>query len=181
MTPALKELNAQDLASAGVSLHRLDLAVDDLAEVVTDTEIIYHLAAQPGLSATTAFPTYARNNITATHRLLEAARSSQSLKCLINASTSSVYGDHATESEDAPPKPTSYYGVTKLAAEQLVLAYSRLLSSRVVPFDCSPCTARGNAPKSSIPCSSAASSRTGSSPCSRVARSIRDPSPSWGT
>jgi nucleoside-diphosphate-sugar epimerase len=96
-----------------------------LAEVVDRIEIIYHLAAQPGISEATTFPTYVRNNITATHRLLEAACSSPSLKCLVNGSTSSIYGDHATESEDAPPKPTSYYGVTKLAAEQLVMAYHR--------------------------------------------------------
>lgn len=69
--------------------------------------------------------TYVRNNIIATHRLLEATKNVSSLKCFVNVSTSSVYGAHATDSEEAPPKPTSYYGVTKLAAEQLALAYHR--------------------------------------------------------
>jgi nucleoside-diphosphate-sugar epimerase len=43
----------------------------------------------------------------------------------INISTSSVYGFDATGDESTVPRPTSYYGVTKLAAEQLVLAYQR--------------------------------------------------------
>lgn len=47
------------------------------------------------------------------------------LRCFVNISTSSVYGKHATDSEEMPPQPTSYYGVTKLAAEQLALAYHR--------------------------------------------------------
>lgn len=122
---ALKELNARDVRERGVDVLELDLAEDDLEPVLQDTEIVYHLAAQPGISSTTAFETYVRNNLTATWRLLEAARRAPSLKCLINVATSSVYGKHATDSEDTPPKPTSYYGVTKLAAEQLVLAYQR--------------------------------------------------------
>ena len=47
------------------------------------------------------------------------------LKCFINTATSSVYGKQATDSEDIAAKPISHYGVTKLAAEQLVLAYQR--------------------------------------------------------
>jgi nucleoside-diphosphate-sugar epimerase len=43
----------------------------------------------------------------------------------VNVATSSVYGYHATEPETAAPQPASYYGVTKLAAEQLVMAYQR--------------------------------------------------------
>jgi nucleoside-diphosphate-sugar epimerase len=44
---------------------------------------------------------------------------------LINISTSSVYGADASGDETTELRPTSYYGVTKLAAEQLVLAYTR--------------------------------------------------------
>ncbi len=43
----------------------------------------------------------------------------------INISTSSVYGADATGDETNVPRPTSYYGVTKLTAEQLALAYTR--------------------------------------------------------
>jgi UDP-glucuronate 4-epimerase len=124
-SPALKRLNAEDLQQQGIYIHELDLVTDDLSAALTGVEVIYHLAAQPGISASTPFEDYVRNNITATHRLLETCKRLSSLQCLVNVSTSSVYGKHATDSEETPPKPTSYYGVTKLAAEQLVLAYQR--------------------------------------------------------
>jgi len=123
--PALKKLNASEVAASGVPMLNLDLAEADLSRAVDDVEIIYHAAAQPGIAATVPLETYVRNNIIATHRLLEAALKAPALKCFINVSTSSVYGAHATDTEDTPPKPTSYYGVTKLAAEQLALAYWR--------------------------------------------------------
>ncbi len=123
--PALKERNAKEVTAAGVKIVRIDLAVDDLDATLEGADFIYHLAAQPGISATTAFETYMRNNLIATHRLVLAAQKVASLKCFVNIATSSVYGRHATDSEEAPPKPTSYYGVTKLAAEQLVLAKQR--------------------------------------------------------
>ncbi|MBN1868734.1 SDR family NAD(P)-dependent oxidoreductase [Candidatus Sumerlaeota bacterium] len=124
---ALKEINAEDVRSKGVEILELDLAQDDLSAAVDGMDIVFHLAAQPGISATTPFEAYVRNNLTATYRLLEAVRPSKSLRGFINVSTSSVYGAHATDPEDVPPKPTSYYGVTKLAAEQLVLSYERQL------------------------------------------------------
>jgi len=121
----LKELNAAEVKAKGVKLHRLDLAEDDFTAVLQNAEFIYHLAAQPGISATTSFEQYVRNNLLATHRLLVASQKLGSLRCFVNVSTSSVYGAHATDSEDVMPKPTSYYGVTKLAAEQLALAFQR--------------------------------------------------------
>jgi UDP-glucuronate 4-epimerase len=122
---ALKQLNIDDLKKQGVPVLPLDLAADDLGPAVQDIEVVYHLAAQPGLSATTSFETYARNNITATFCLLEAVRALPSLRGFVNVSTSSVYGADATGPETAEPRPTSHYGVTKLAAEQLALAYAR--------------------------------------------------------
>ena len=121
----LKELNARELRAKGVPLLPLDLAEDDLRAAVRDIEVVYHAAAQPGISATTSYDTYVRNNLTATYRLLEAVRELLSLQGFVNVSTSSVYGSDATGNEESEPKPTSYYGVTKLAAEQLVLSYAR--------------------------------------------------------
>jgi len=122
---SLKVLNANELRDKGITLLPLDLAEDELEQVVQNVNVVYHLAAQPGISATTKFQTYVRNNLTATHRLLEAVKGSSSFQGFINMSTSSVYGANATGSEETEPKPTSYYGVTKLASEQLVLAYAR--------------------------------------------------------
>lgn len=122
---ALKELNVSELLEKEIDFLPLDLAEDDLSSAVRDIEMVYHVAAQPGISATTSFETYVRNNLTATYRLLEAVQQSPALRGFVNISTSSVYGAYATGDETSEPKPTSYYGVTKLAAEQLVLAYQR--------------------------------------------------------
>ncbi|MAU01521.1 MAG: 3-beta hydroxysteroid dehydrogenase [Anaerolineaceae bacterium] len=125
----LKQANAADVETAGVRLHRLDLAsghiADDLAQALQDVEFVFHLAGQPGISASTPLADYVRNNVVAMDKLLLACQEQSSLRCFVNVSTSSVYGRHAYDPEDAAPKPTSYYGVTKLAAEQLALALHR--------------------------------------------------------
>jgi nucleoside-diphosphate-sugar epimerase len=122
---ALKLLNLQAIQAAGATHLELDLADDDLAPAVEGVDYVFHLAAQPGISAATPFETYARNNIMATHRLLEALRGQSRLRGLINIATSSIYGANATGPETSEPRPTSAYGVTKLAAEQLILARQR--------------------------------------------------------
>lgn len=121
----LKELNAKDIKDRGVETLELDLSKDDLGPVIKDIEVVYHLAAQPGISSTTPFETYMKNNIISTQRLLNVAQVSGGIKGFVNIATSSIYGKHATDNEEKVPKPTSYYGVTKLAAEQLALALYR--------------------------------------------------------
>ena len=122
---ALKEENARDLAVRGVEVRSLDLATDDLDSILDGVNVIYHCAAQPGISSATSFDDFLRDNLLATQRLADAAARVDSLAAFVNVSTSSVYGEVATENEGTPPKPTSDYGVTKLAAEQLVLSYHR--------------------------------------------------------
>jgi nucleoside-diphosphate-sugar epimerase len=88
---------------------------------------IYHLAAQPGISAETPLSDYVTNNIFATQNLLDAvAKFNPNLQSFINIATSSVYGLVANVDENVPAKPISFYGSTKLAAEQLVLGQQRL-------------------------------------------------------
>lgn len=124
-SPEIKEINVADLKTAGISVIRKNLAKDDLSPELKGIEMIFHFAAQPGISASTPFEKYLENNIVATQRLLEAAAQEKSLKLFVHISTSSIYGARADSDEAAEPKPTSYYGVTKLAAEQLALAYWR--------------------------------------------------------
>lgn len=124
-SPEIKKINATDVELAGGKVHFFDLARDDISHLLTGTDFIFHLAAQPGISASTPFENYLDNNIIATHRLLEHARNIPTLKGFIHASTSSVYGKHANGDERAEPKPTSHYGVTKLTAEQMAMAYYR--------------------------------------------------------
>lgn len=122
---SLKEANAEDIIAKGVQFIEKDLRDAALLNDLSDVEIIYHLAAQPGISATTPFNDYVQNNIMVTQNLIEISKQLPNFSCFVNIATSSIYGKMATESEDALPKATSAYGVTKLAAEQLVLAAHR--------------------------------------------------------
>jgi len=102
------------------TFHELDLSAGVPANVVAGAEWIFHLAAMPGLARSWLdFDLYNRHNVTATHRLLESLKGSPTLKKLIYASTSSVYGKYASGDESLPTRPSSPYGITKLAAEQL--------------------------------------------------------------
>ncbi|VAW31363.1 UDP-glucose 4-epimerase [hydrothermal vent metagenome] len=121
----LKQANADAIEAAGVTLHRLDLATDDLTSALQDVEFVFHLAGQPGISAAVPMADFVRNNLVMMNQLLLACQQQSTLRCFVNIATSSIYGRHAYDSEEAPPKPTSYYGVTKLAAEQLALAFHR--------------------------------------------------------
>ena len=122
---AQKRRNAAAVETAGCQLVDLDLGAADLQSLVDGVEIVYHLAAQPGISDKVPFSTYVRNNIEATHRLIDTLQSVASLQMFVNVGTSSIYGLDATLPETTAPQPASYYGVTKLAAEQLALSYHR--------------------------------------------------------
>ncbi len=124
-SPTIKRYTAEQLASQGIKTHERDLSKEPLDDLTDSVDGIVHLAAQPGISATTPWEDYHRNNIIATHRLLESSRKSEKLQLFVNVSTSSVYGLHATDTEAMPPKPASWYGATKLAAEQEALALQR--------------------------------------------------------
>ncbi|MCX6703312.1 MAG: NAD-dependent epimerase/dehydratase family protein [Candidatus Zambryskibacteria bacterium] len=124
-SPDIKKINISDIEAKGAKVFIKDLVVDDLGALLEGVEYIFHFAAQPGISASTAFDEYVRNNIVATEKLLHVAQNLPTLKGFIHASTSSVYGSFAGGDEETVPQPTSYYGVTKLAAEQLALSYGR--------------------------------------------------------
>ncbi|WP_020469812.1 NAD-dependent epimerase/dehydratase family protein [Zavarzinella formosa] len=110
-----------------------DLRTDSLAEATDGAEVIYHLAAMPGLEKSwTDFDGYQSCNVTATQRLLEAVRKSPSLKRFVYGSTSSVYGKFASGDETMPTRPVSPYGVTKLAGEHLAKAYLDTFGTPVV-------------------------------------------------
>ncbi|MEP2934914.1 MAG: NAD-dependent epimerase/dehydratase family protein [Gilvibacter sp.] len=123
---ALKEANAQELKNAGIQVLELDLREPIAYEALPkDIDYIFHFAAQPGIATTSTFHEYLTNNVIATQQLLYFARTCDDFRQFVNIATSSIYGLEATFNEDHVPKPASHYGVTKLAAEQLVLAYTR--------------------------------------------------------
>ena len=97
-------------------------------ELLKDAETVFHLAAQPGVRASwgETFAEYTTHNVLATQVLLEHCAGAR-LKKFVYASSSSVYGDAETlpTPETVTPRPTSPYGVTKLAGEHLCYLYWR--------------------------------------------------------
>jgi len=124
---AIKEANLSGLRQmSGFSFVEADLRTADLAPLLDENgvDVVLHNAAMPGLlRAWTEFDGYMTCNLLATQRLLDAIRR-VNIGHLIHASTSSVYGREASGDETLPLHPVSPYGVTKLAAENLVRAYA---------------------------------------------------------
>ena len=124
--PELKKRNAAALSQQGIAVQQLDLRLSHLGELLeSEFTHVFHFAAQPGIASTSTFRDYYENNVLATHRLLEALETISQRPYFVNMATSSIYGLEATMTEEEAPNPASWYGVTKLAAEQLVLAYTR--------------------------------------------------------
>jgi nucleoside-diphosphate-sugar epimerase len=119
----VKEANlATARADRRFTFHELDLRTADLDSLVDGADAVVHLAAMPGLVRSwTDVELYTTCNLLATHRLIEAVLQRR-VPRLLHASTSSVYGRDAVGDEMTPARPISPYGVTKLAAEHLVLA-----------------------------------------------------------
>lgn len=123
----VKKLNAQALLQKGIEVLKMDLReTSDYALLPKDIEVVFHFAAHPGISNTSSFEDYLTNNVVATQNLIAFAEKSANMPYFVNIATSSIYGSEAAFDETTAPKPTSMYGVTKLAAEQLVLAKVRL-------------------------------------------------------
>jgi nucleoside-diphosphate-sugar epimerase len=123
---ALKERNlAELLGRPGFAFHDVDLRTDPLDPLVAEAEVVFHLAAMPGLvKSWTDFDGYWTCNVQATQRLLEAVRRHSRLRRFVYGSTSSVYGRYGTGDESLPTRPISPYGVTKLAGENLCRAFA---------------------------------------------------------
>lgn len=122
----LKEANlAVSREHKAFTFHEVDLRSDSLAAATEGVEVVFHLAAMAGLRKSwTDFDLYQSCNLTATQRLIEAVRTSESLTRFVYASTSSVYGKFSSGNESLPTRPTSPYGVTKLASENLCVAFA---------------------------------------------------------
>ena len=105
-----------------------DLLRLNLDELLRDVDGAAHLAGEPGVRSSWGerFSVYMERNVQTTQRLLEAA-SRTGLEHFVYASSSSVYGpdNGGPVAEEAPRRPASPYGLSKLAAEELVRLYGR--------------------------------------------------------
>lgn len=99
-------------------------------EFLQEVDVVYNLAAVPGLVPSwSKFDSYLNSNVSLVGKLLQALRYLPHV-LLVHASTSSVYGAYANKGTDL--KPNSPYGVSKLAAEQLIGCYQEEFAIRSV-------------------------------------------------
>jgi nucleoside-diphosphate-sugar epimerase len=103
-------------------------------EVVTGADYVLHQAALPSVQRSVEDPlTSNLVNVEGTLNVLLAAREA-GVKRVVNASSSSVYGDAAPlpKVETMPTNPQSPYAVSKLAAEAYCRAFTRVYKVETV-------------------------------------------------
>jgi UDP-glucose 4-epimerase len=101
---------------------------DLVTELVTNTDYVYHQAAQAGVRPSVENPRkYDEVNVDGTLNLLDACRDT-GIERFVMASSSSVYGVPRSlpYEETHPTTPVSPYGASKLAAERYAMAYSEV-------------------------------------------------------
>lgn len=111
--------------------------LEQLEKAVAGVDLVYSLASNPDIAKAVSQPdidfwegTYLINN------LLEAMRRN-SVKNLLYASGSGVYGDvgkTVTDEDFSPMLPSSTYGASKLACEALICAYSKMFDMNAAAF-----------------------------------------------
>jgi nucleoside-diphosphate-sugar epimerase len=113
------------LAEKGLEVQRVDRNQVNWLDGVSSSDVIFNLAATAGLKPSWEVPsTYIENNTILVAKILEGMENRSIKPTIVQASTSSVYGETATRNVKGPQSPNSPYGVSKLAAEQLLMNFS---------------------------------------------------------
>lgn len=113
---------------------------DDVSDLVKDTDIVIHTAAQISVARSMQEPLFdAQNNVFGTINLLEAAKEAD-LERFVYFSSAAVYGNpvEVPISEEHPQDPLSPYGASKLSGEKYCLMYNRaygLPATCIRPFN----------------------------------------------
>jgi UDP-glucose 4-epimerase len=107
-----------------------------IEEAIKQTDLIFHFAANPEVRVGETEPlVHFEENFVTTFNLLEALRKKNSVRSIVFASTSTVYGEASTlpTPEDYGPSiPISTYGASKQGAEAFLSAYAYTFDLRVL-------------------------------------------------
>lgn len=137
----LDNLSTGSLDNLRRVLGRVEVRVGDVKdpgtclEALRGADAVYHFAANPEVRVSTVEPrVHFEENVRATFNVAEASRVSGSVRTLVFASSSTVYGDARVipTPEDHELRPISVYGASKAAAEVILHSYSQLYGIRVV-------------------------------------------------
>jgi UDP-glucose 4-epimerase len=125
---------SREKVPAGAELHVGDIRSDapGLFDQVRP-ELVCHLAAQADVNTSVERPEYdAEVNVWGTLQILQAARAHDS-QVIFSSTGGAIYGEcDGPAAEDAPRRPISPYGISKLAGEEYVAGWNRLYGSRHV-------------------------------------------------
>jgi UDP-glucose 4-epimerase len=125
---------SREKVPAGVELHLGDIRRD--ASALFDSvqpELCVHLAAQADVGTSVERPDYdAEVNVLGTVRVVEAARA-HGTHVVFSSTGGAIYGEcDGPAAEDAPRRPISPYGISKLAGEEYVGGWNRLFGTNHV-------------------------------------------------
>jgi UDP-glucose 4-epimerase len=116
-----------DAVPPGAEFHQLSIAALDPVLSGWDIEAVIHFAARSLVGESSANPAlYWRNNVAGTVALLDSMRAA-GIERLVFSSTAATYGQPEEQpiTEDAPTRPNSPYGSTKLAVDLALTDYAR--------------------------------------------------------
>lgn len=122
---SVKNSRADSLKEQGFEILELDALDEDSVGSLPYCDVFINEMAIPGLVPSwSKISAYTDANVNAFAMMLNKWRDSKSKPYVVQASTSSVYGEKRN-GQEAALNPISPYGVSKLAAEKLLQAYSR--------------------------------------------------------
>jgi UDP-glucose 4-epimerase len=116
-----------DAVPPGAEFHQLSVADAGSALAEWRVEAVLHFAAKSLVGESTANPAlYWHNNVGGTLALLDAMRAG-GVERIVFSSSAAAYGDAVDQPirEDAPTRPTSPYGASKLAVDLALADYAR--------------------------------------------------------
>jgi UDP-glucuronate 4-epimerase len=124
---SIKRANYNDLKKfKNFKIVEGDLLKVELDSLLQGVDVVYHLAGQPSVHNSWGedFQVYSDRNIVLTQKLLSASYFAK-VGRFVNSSSSSIYGrsSNSPTKESDEKRPISPYGVSKLAAENLVTLF----------------------------------------------------------
>jgi UDP-glucose 4-epimerase len=101
---------------------------DDVKLAIDGSDAVYHLAAAFQGGGPFTESEYFEINVTGTFNMLKVARSSDTLRHFIMAGTDAVYGPlegrpELIHEDRTPTSPEGWYGLSKLLADEMCIAY----------------------------------------------------------